>query len=60
MKKNVKSIQEKMKMLEKVLKETKRDFYTELGREVEKEIQAGNSNGKMKEIYEKLKEKYGI
>lgn len=60
MRKNVKSIQEKMKMLEKVLKETKRDFYTELGREVEKEIQAGNSNEKVKEIYEKLKEKYGI
>ncbi|WP_297212613.1 MULTISPECIES: hypothetical protein [Thermodesulfovibrio] len=60
MKKNVKSIKEKMKQLERVLRETERDFYAEFGKEVEREIAAGNADGKMKEIYEKLKEKYGI
>lgn len=60
MKKNVKSIQEKMKQLERVLREAKRDFYVELGKEVEKEVVAGNADGKVKEIYEKLKQKYGI
>lgn len=60
MRKNVKKLQEKMKMLERVLRETKRDFYVELGKEIEKEIMVGNADERVKEIYEKLRQKYGI
>lgn len=60
MRKNVKSIQEKLKYLERVLKEAQRDFYVELGKSIEKEIQSGNADEKVKEIYESLRKKYGI
>lgn len=60
MRKNVKSIQEKMKHLERILREARRDFYVEFAKAIEKEIQAENADEKVKEIYKKLKEKYGI
>lgn len=60
MRKNVKSLQEKLKYLERVLKEARRDFYVEFGKAVEREIQSGNANEKVKEIYESLRKNYGI
>lgn len=60
MRKNVKSIQEKLKYLERVLREAQRDFYVEFAKAVEKEIQAGNADERVKKIYEELKQKYGI
>jgi len=56
---NKQKLLEKMKRLQRQLKELEKAFYIELGKAIEKEIQNGNLTvEKAKEIYESLKQKF--
>lgn len=59
--KNKQKLLQKMKIIQKQLREIERIFYYELGVAVEKEIQAQTVTiEKVREIYDELKQKYGI
>ncbi|GLI53354.1 hypothetical protein [Thermodesulfovibrio yellowstonii] len=59
--KNKQKLLQKMKIIQKQLREIERIFYYELGVAVEKEIQAqAVTFERVREIYNELKQKYGI
>lgn len=59
--KNKQKLLQKMKIIQKQLKEIERIFYYELGVAVEKEIQSPTVTiEKVRAIYNELKQKYGI
>lgn len=61
MKRNKRKLLEKLVILQRQLRELQRTFYVELGMAVEKELHNGNlSTEKIVEIYEKLKQEFGI
>lgn len=58
-KKNKQKLLEKMKAIQRQLKELEKAFYIEFAKAIEKGIQDGNLTAeKVKEIYESLKQKF--
>ncbi|MCS7214961.1 MAG: hypothetical protein NZ826_02255 [Thermodesulfovibrio sp.] len=61
MRKNIKNITERMKKLKAQLKQAEMNFYAELGRSFEKELQNENCTVEsLQKIHNELKEKYGM
>lgn len=59
MKRNLKAIEEKMKKLQRQMREYERLYYAELGKAVEQWLLSGDSVETLKEKIEKIKKDFG-